>query len=104
MKNLYPTKKIKRRYNGSFLLLFTVITAFVTTTIYFAIYGAIVSDKLVAIERKEDGLVQLNRSLSSDLVKLNSLTGFNEKTFIMGFEKPSNVVYLREEETVASLR
>jgi hypothetical protein len=104
MKNLYLTKKVKKRYGINTIFLFGIAVIFITTTIFFAIYGAIVSDKLVTIEKKQDELTRANRFLSSDLVKSDSLSSLTGKTASLGFEKPSNVIYLREEETVASIR
>ena len=104
MKNLYLTKKVKKRYSFNTLFLFGIVAAFITTTIFFAIYGAIISDKLVMVEKRQDELIKTNRYLSSELVKSDSLSSLSEKTASLGFEKPLNVLYLREEETVASIR
>jgi hypothetical protein len=104
MKNIYLTKKVKKRSRTCILLIFGIVAIFIITTIFFAIYGAIVSDKLVVVEIRQDELIKANRLLSSDLVKSDSLSNLSEQTASLGFEKPSNVLYLKEEETVASIR
>jgi hypothetical protein len=104
MRSLNIKNKFKKGFSLNLILLFGIISVFIGSNIYFAIYSAIVSDKLILIEKTENELLTTNRSLSSNLVKYSSLTSLSEKTQSLGFNKPSNIMYLKEEETVASIR
>jgi hypothetical protein len=104
MRSLRIKNKIKKGFGLNLIMLFGMISIFISSSIYFAIDSAIISDKLIAVEKTENELSKTNRTLSSSLVKDSSLTSLNEKTQSLGFSKPSNIMYLKEEETVASIR
>ena len=104
MRNLKIKNKFNKRFSLNVIFLIGIISVFIVSNIYFAIYSAVISDKLILIEKTEGELVVTNRSLSSNLIKYSSLTSLSEKTQSLGFNKPSNIMYLKEEETVASIR
>lgn len=104
MRNLKIKNKFNKRFSLNVIFLIGIISVFIVSNIYFAIYSAVISDKLILIEKTEGELVVTNRSLSSNLIKYSSLTNLSEKTQSLGFNKPSNIMYLKEEETVASIR
>ena len=104
MRNLKIKNKFNKRFSLNVIFLIGIISVFIVSNIYFAIYSAVISDKLILIEKTEGEHIVTNRSLSSNLIKYSSLTNLSEKTQSLGFNKPSNIMYLKEEETVASIR
>lgn len=104
MRRINIKNKFKKRFSLNLILLFGLIAVFIGSNIYFAIYSAIISDKLITIDKTQNEFLKTNRTLSSNLVKYSSLTSLSEKTQSLGFNKPSNIMYLKEEETVASIR
>jgi hypothetical protein len=85
------------------LLLFgglAVLTAgFVYLTVETATSGAVLSD----LERKETLLTEENRELSETIAKASSLNILETKTTELGYNKPSNILYITGKEEVAKL-
>lgn len=94
-KNKFEFTDIKKYLLASLIVL--SIGGIVFTTIETAAEGA----EITKLERDEANLVEENRELSEKSLGV-SLSQTDESAQSSGFVKPQNIVYLGEEETVAS--
>lgn len=85
------------------LYMLPVLIAFGIATVYLTIEAATSGAKLAELERKASELARENQKLSSEIVRQSSLKDLGERAEEMGFTKPSEVVYISDEEAVAKL-
>ena len=71
--------------------------------IFAAIHTSHKGADLSELERKAESLQQDNLSIEMEIVKHSSLLSLSDKLDDMGFAKPTNVVYLDKNNSVAQL-
>ena len=72
-------------------------------TVFYAIQISSLGAILVNLESKNKSLVDENISLNSEVMKSGSLTSASEKAEELGFSRPSSIIYLNNQESVARL-
>ena len=85
------------------VVLLPILAIVFIASVFFAIEAASMGATLAYLEQQKTDLLKENAELSSQLVSLSSLRKAGEKAKDLGFGKPSNVVYITEEEVVAML-
>ena len=76
-----------------------LVAGFIYLTVETATSGAVLSD----LERREALLTEENRELGETIAKASSLNSLETKTLELGFNKPSNILYITGKEEVARL-
>ncbi len=95
-------KRTKRKIkNTTILLPILAVLAFVV--VFLTIESATSGAQIAQFEQEEAVLTKQNRELSDQLVKASSLITLGEEAEILGFKKPSQVIYITEKEVVAKL-
>jgi len=95
-------KRTKRKIkNTTILLPILAVLAFVV--VFLTIEAATSGAQVVQFEQEEAVLTKQNRELSDQLVKASSLITLGEEAEILGFKKPSQIIYITEKEIVAKL-
>ncbi len=93
----------KDRFSLKSLLVFggaaVILAGFIYLTVETATSGAVLSD----LEHKEAVLTEENRELQDSIAKASSLNNLEGKTQELGFNKPSNIIYITGKEEVAKL-
>ncbi len=84
-------------------ILILSIVLFVVSSVFLTIESVTSGAEIASLEKKETALLNQKRQLEEDLVKAISVSDLEEKSEELGYKKPSNVVYLGEGDTVASL-
>lgn len=85
------------------ILLISTFAVFVIAQIYFALQTATSGARLSKLESEEVSLSDKNRSLSSQLVELTSLTKASDQSTNLGFVKPQKILFAQGESFVAKL-
>lgn len=96
---------IKKRIVSSFkknLLMGFLVLTFLVLNIFLSLQTVTSGSKLSNLEKTENKLVRENRQLSSDLSEATSLTLVQKSAIELGFQKPSELVYAKDVEAVAS--
>ncbi len=95
-------KGTKRKIKNTTILLPTLVV-FASVVVFLAIETATSGAQVAQLEQEEAVLTKQNRELSDQLVKASSLVTLGEEAKVLGFEKPSQVIYITEKEVVAKL-
>lgn len=74
-----------------------------TTSILLTIQTATSGVEISKIETKEQQLLATKKDLEESLIKTLSMNELQEKSGDLGFTKPSNLVYISSNESVAKL-
>lgn len=96
IKGRFLTSFKKNIYLGSVVLLFLIVN------IVFALQTVSSGSKLSDLEVQEKELLRKNKEISEELVKASSLTSVMEMALALGYDKPNDLIYVRESSTVAS--
>jgi hypothetical protein len=98
-------RRINIKQKNSYIMVFPILILmlFLASTIYFSVHLAMIGDKLVRLSKNESDLSKINRELSLEIIKSTSLSQLSNESSALGFGVPSNIVYLKAEETVAKL-
>lgn len=102
MRKKIKIQEEKRNYTKIYFIV--IIFTIILTNVVFAVSGVGMGDNLVDIENKEAVLSEDIGNLKEEVVNTTSLTKMEERTQELGFEKPASIVYLKREDSVASLR
>lgn len=82
----------------------SAIVVVVITTVILAVQSATVGSELAYFEKQEKTLVSENAVLTDKLLRSESLEKFSAKAEELGFEKPTNIVYISDETEIAQIR
>lgn len=96
-------KQIKTTKKRRFMPFWVIVGIFLVATVFFTIETATKGAELTRLTLEEKNLLEENRSLSSRLVQVSSLTNLEERAENMGFTKPTKVIYVLEEIQVAKV-
>lgn len=99
--NRLSQKSGKKLSNRKTLLTWILLGVFVVVTIFFTIQTATSGATLAQLERDGETVIEENRTLSRQLIYLNSLSSLEKEAKGFGFEKPQKVIYIFEDEAVA---
>ena len=94
-KNLLTTKSF---------LLWSLALAFLIFNVYFSLQTVAYGSQLSALEQDEERISKENKILSNKLVGDTSLTKISERSEELGFEQPSQTLYLSKNDSVTALR
>jgi hypothetical protein len=83
------------------LFVWPTIAVFVVLKVFITIKTVSSEAELSYIEKEIENLQKVNFALEDDLANASSLTEIENKKEELGFAKPTSVVYLSSEETVA---
>lgn len=95
-------KRTKRKIKNTTILL-PILAAFAFVVVFLTIEVATSGAQLAQLEQEEAVLTKQNRELSDQLVKASSLITLGEEAKVLGFKKPSQIIYVTEKEVVAKL-
>lgn len=95
-------KRTKGKIKKTTILL-PVLAVFALVVVFLTIETATSGAQLAQLEQEEAVLTKQNRELSDQLVKASSLTSLGEEAEVLGFKKPSQIIYITEKEAVAKL-
>lgn len=88
-------RKTKYIFTFTFVLL-------VISSLFLTIETVATGSDLVGLQKQSDQLLSQQRELKSYLVSELSLSGLETKSIELGFVKPSNLLYIKDNESVAS--
>lgn len=95
-------RRTKRKIKKTTILL-PVLAVFALMVVFLTIETVTSGAHLAQLEQEEAVFAKQNRELSDQLVKASSLTTLGEEAEVLGFKKPSQVIYITEKEAVAKL-
>ena len=95
-------KRTKRKIKHTTILL-PILAVLAFVVVFLTIEAATSGAQVAQFEQEEAVLTKQNRELSDQLVKASSLITLGEEAEILGFKKPSQVIYITEKEVVAKL-
>ena len=95
-------KRTKRKIKNTTILL-PILAAFAFVVVFLAIEAATSGAQIAQLEQEEAVLTKQSRELSDQLVKASSLITLGEEAEVLGFKKPSQIIYITEKEVVAKL-
>ncbi len=82
---------------------YIALAAIAAVSVFFTIQTSAYGATLAALERQALDLTEENELLQSQIVQSSSLSSINEMTEDLGFIKPTKVLYITDEETVAKV-
>lgn len=81
-----------------------LIGLFAVTSVFYTIETVTESAEVAALEKTNNNLLLQERDLTDNYVKTLSLNAIQEKGTELGFIKPSNIVYVSQNEPVTASR
>ena len=96
-------KKTKKREIKKTTVLLPILVVLASVVVFLTIETATSGARLAQLEQEEAALLKRNQELAEQLVKTTSLTNLAEEAEVLGFRKPSQVIYISEKEIVAKL-
>jgi len=97
--NLYNIRHF--RYRGR--VVFAVTVAIIAAQVFFAIQSSSLGMKLASLEEERLAITKQNDDISKNLIESTSLIKIQEESQKLGFARPTNMVYINPEESVARL-
>lgn len=102
LRQIHPQKKKLRVTKGTIsLIVFGVLLA---VQIFFTIQASSMGAELSVLEHQSMELTRKNQELKQALVNKSSLSQVQEKAEEIGYIKPSNVLFVKQDAPVAQLR
>lgn len=95
-------KRTKRKIKNTTILL-PILAALAFVVVFLTIEAATSGAQIAQLEQEEAVLTKQSRELSDKLVKASSLITLGEEAEVLGFKKPSQIIYITEKEVVAKL-
>ena len=95
-------KRTKRKIKNTTILL-PILAALAFVVVFLTIESATSGAQIAQLEQEEAILTKQSRELSDKLVKASSLITLGEEAKVLGFKKPSQIIYITEKEAVAKL-
>ncbi len=102
-KGIKFSKKLKVKKNQPGNIHWVALAAFVAVSIFFTIQTSAYGATLASLEKQSQELKDKNEELKSKMVQSSSLSLIQDRTEELGFIKPSKVLYITNEETVAKI-
>jgi len=96
-------KDSKNRSKKWLFIVWPALAVFVVLKVFITIKTVSSEAELSYLEKEIEDLQKVNFSLEDDLANASSLTEIENKKEELGFVKPTSVVYLSSEETVAQV-
>lgn len=78
-----------------------VLAVFIAVSVFLTVEAVASGSEVTSINEESAALLAKQKELNEVLVKGISVTGLEEKSTEMGFVKPSNVIYINDNESVA---
>lgn len=92
----------KKTFMGKYILWF-FLSALVVANVYLCVESATSGAEIAYRENQEKTLSEESNSLSEGLLKMASLKQVEGQALSLGFGKPTSILYLNGEESVAKL-
>ena len=84
-------------------ILIGFLGALAVSSVFMTVVTATSGAEVASLQKEESRLADQKRLLENTLVKTLSMNGLQEKSSGLGYEKPSNLVYVTLPEAVAKL-
>ena len=100
--NIGRSTEPRTKFNRTYVVMFPLFV-FGIIAVFLAIEAASYGARLVHYDNEIIRIEKENRDLSDSLINATSLSKASESTEDMGFTKPSDIVYISKDDSVAKL-